>query len=570
MLKSLFVKNFALIRELEIDFASGFNIITGETGAGKSIIVDALMLALGERGSADFVRQGEKKAIIEAHFFLNKNNPLMALLEEEDYDIEGGELIVRRELLAKGTSRCFLNDTPVPVNALKSYGDYLVDFHGQHDHQLILKKDSHIGILDIVAHSENELQSYSEKFAELKSLITKYKDLNSREKSLKDKKELQTFEISEIEKISPVEGEEAKLESELRILENSENLFSGTGELYAMLYENDDSVRDRLVAARKKMEGLSVIDDSFEEYSKECNSALISIDEISKFIKDYNSTINFDPVKIEEIRERLHELQGLRKKYGTYDAIFEKWEQLKEELSLITNFDAELNKLRGAITLKKIELGRIAGALSKKRQKAAKVLEKNIVASLVELGIPNSAFETRIKDIQAENTLECLAATIKNCDFKAFSNGIDKVEFYISTNKGEKTKPLAEVASGGEISRIMLSIKSVVAESDSLPILVFDEIDTGISGRIARKTGLAMQKLARNHQIIAITHLPQIAALGDNNISVSKKESSGRSEINAGILSMEMKLNEVAKLISGDQVTETALKSAQELTRIKN
>ena len=568
MLRTLLVKNFALINKLELDFGNGLNIITGETGAGKSIIIDALMIVLGERASADFVRSGEKKAVIEAHFELGQSNPLYDILEEEDYDIEDGELILRREILAKGSSRCFLNDTPIQVGRLKEFGDYLVDFHGQHDHQLMLKKDSHIRILDVVADIDAEKQKYTEKFNELKSAVKNYKSLSDREKQLKSREEHLRFELEEIEKVSPEKDEAEGLERELKILQNSEILFNLTSELFAGLYENDNAVRDVLTDASKKLEELLNIDPQFADYLNECKSAIISIDEIAKFVKDYNGQINFDSERIEEIRGRLLQLQGLRKKYGTFDAVIDRWESLKEELSLIDNFDGELETLRKNIKKLKTELGKSAAGISKARKTASKTLNTQIVKILSDLGINHAAFEVDFKSeiLEGKATPEDITAIIDSKEYRAYPDGSDKVEFLISTNKGETPKPLVHVASGGEISRIMLAIKSIIAESDSLPILVFDEIDTGISGKIARKTGIAMKKLAERHQIVAITHLPQIAALGDNNISVIKSESNGKTSISAAVLEDKNKLIEVAKLLSGDDVTDAALKSAKELS----
>ena len=572
MLKSLLIKNFALIEKLELEFSPTFNVIIGETGAGKSIIIDALMLALGERASTDFIRKGEKKAIIEAVFSINKDKEFIRQLIDLGYEIDDNDLILRREILDKGNSRCFVNDTPIQVNLLKQLGDNLVDFHGQHDHQLLLKTEYHIRILDNLS-SFNELQEkYLKNYNELKDKINYSKELHKREKEYKQKEELFRFELAEILKVAPLPDEENLLESELNILQNSEKLFTLSSELYNILYEGVNSAHDLLINAKKNIEQISAIDASYIEFVNECNSAVISIDEISKFTKDYNSKILFDPERIEEIRERITQLKGLRKKYGTFEQIFSRQSVLENELALIENFDTEKSKVKQEIIGLKLSLGVIANEISIKRKISAEKLEKSIVETLKLLGIENGSFKTLITNEEINISLQAneqqITAIINNMEYKANNNGIDKVEFLISTNKGEEPKQLSEIASGGEISRVMLSIKNIIAESDEVPLLVFDEIDSGISGRIAQKVGITMKQISEKHQIIAITHLPQIAALADRNIHVVKSESDENTIVNAYILDEEKKIYEIAKLISGEEVTEASIEQAYKLSKL--
>jgi DNA repair protein RecN (Recombination protein N) len=573
VLKQLSIRNFALIESVDVAFGSGLNIITGETGAGKSIMVDALMLVLGERASADAVRHGEAKAIVEGVFSLQGNAGVAKLLKAHEYDGDDDELIIRREVAAKGTSRCFLNDSPAPVHLVKEIGDLLVDFHGQHEHQSILKTDSHIHMLDNVGGLDGIVEEFLKSYNELHDLQKSLKDLLKRESSLREQQDLRRFQLSEIEEIDPQPDEENELEAELAIIENSEHLHDATLQLHELLYENENSVRDQLVKARNLIEELAAIDKTFAEFVEEARGAIVTVEEIAKFAQNYNSRIEFQPQRIEFIRERLRLLQRLRKKYGSFEAIFENRAQFQEELQLADNFEKEIERLKTQIGEQQKVVGKHAQRLSLKRADVAKKVEKGIVATLATLGIPHATFKVMIaqepvvfKNGSGDGVLK---AEIDGKYFLAYPNGIDKVEFYISTNSGEEPKPIVRVASGGEISRVMLAMKSILAKSDRLPMLVFDEIDTGISGRISQKVGIAMKNLADFHQIITITHSPQIAALADVHISVVKHESKGKAHINVRPLAMNERMREVAKLLSGEDISEAALQSAQELMNVK-
>lgn len=570
MLKTLQIKDFALIENVLLEFSPNLNIITGETGAGKSIIVDALMLALGERGSSDLVRKGSKKAAIECVFSFPVSHPVFNQLEKNEYDIFDNEVIIRREISAKGVSRCFLNDTPIPVNSLKEFGDILVDFHGQHDHQILLKSKYHIDIIDGLSNTENDLVQYKKSYEKLKELVSEYNDLKNKEAELKRSAQHKQFELDEITKINPEKDEEKKIENELKIFENSEILLTLANEVFSKLYENESSAHEKISEAEESIKKLSEIDDKFSVYVQECKSALIAIDEIAKFAKDYSSDIEFDPEKTEKLRERAYELKGLRKKYGTFDAIFERKNELEKELSLINNYDSELKKLKESILAQKEQLAKSAQKIHDKRKKTSVKFSEDIINKLHILGITKADFEVKIDKEEVKESDICdIAIKIGKKNYRAYSNGIDKAEFIISTNPGEPKKPLSKIASGGEISRVMLAIKSIIAESDDLPILVFDEIDTGISGRIAQIVGQEMRDLSVKHQIISITHLPQIAAMANRNIRIEKLEKNGKSVINGYILDKKESLEEVAKLISGTEVTNASLESARELMKNK-
>jgi DNA repair protein RecN (Recombination protein N) len=574
MLKTFHIKNFALIDSVELEFSPNLNIITGETGAGKSIIIDALMIALGERASNDYIRTGEKKAIIEAIFQFPKKHKVFKFIKENGYECENNEVILRREISLQSSTRSFLNDSPISASLLKQFGDSIIDFHGQYDHQLLLHSDSHISLLDDVAGLDEDLEGFRNKLKDLKNLIHNYENLCKKEKEFKLREESHKYELNEINKLDPKPNEENILEEELTIKENSELLLNLISELYGNLYEEENCVLDKLKVSNKLLENLVKIDNSFKTYLDELASAAVSINEISKFANNYKNSISLDSERIEEIRERLLLLKGLRKKYGSFEEIFNRKNELEINLNLIENFEDEIKKLQNEIFDSKTSLGTIANEISIKREKFAISFESSIVAVLKNLGINEPNFKVNFqKEIFNENENHSdISSMSVICDKKEYAvndNGIDIIEFYISANKGEDVKPLASIASGGEISRVMLALKSVLAESVSLPVLVFDEIDSGISGRVGRQVGITMKKLAKKHQIIAITHLPQIASLADLHINVVKIEQKDKTVISAKKLNEKEIVNEIAKMLSGSNITDTSIKSAKELINEK-
>lgn len=568
MLQYVSIRNLALIDSVDLNFGPGLNIITGETGAGKSFIVDALLLLLGDRSSADEVQKGAAKAIVEGVFSIEGNTSVRAFLQANNFDLLGSELIVRREISAKGTSRSFVNDSPATIPIARTLGDLLVDFHGQHDHQSLLRPEHHIGLIDNVGGLSTILHEYRVAYDKLRTLSTQLSDLLQREHVLKEQEEFKRFQLQEIEQVHPLLNEEEELESELSIIENSEFLFETTTALHRILYEEEDSIRDQLVKVRTLLDKLAAIDRTFHDYRTDCQSALVSVEEIARFAQNYNSDIEFNPERLEAIRARLVALARLRKKYGTTEELLRHWTELQQELQLTANFEEESTRLRTVIQQQQQALGKIAKRLSAKRRDTARDIEKSVVASLAKLGIAHAQFRVVFQQ-QEEHNNHAVVANIDGTLYHAGPNGIDKAEFFISTNPGEEPKPLAKTASGGEISRVMLALKTILAQSDRLPMLVFDEIDTGISGRIAQKVGIAMKKLSNYHQIIAITHLPQIAALADTHIAVEKRDVKKRAVITARVLNEEERLGEVAKLISGEEITEASIQSARELTDIR-
>lgn len=570
MIKTLYIKNYAIIEEIEAEFESGLNIITGETGAGKSILIDAMGMLLGERASPDQVRKDADKAIVEGIFDVADNKKVLAALKDHDFEIRD-EMIIRREVSAKGQSRCFLNDSPVTLAFLKEVGDLLVDLHGQHEHQSLLRTQTHLDLLDDFGGLEGLLNEYRQSYVNLQTLFQERDELQEQEERLKEKRDLYEFQIKEIDAVEPHPGEEDALESELKILENAEKLFEATTRLHQMLYEGEQAVYDQLVLARNQLSDLASIDKNFEEVKNECASAAAIISEVTKFIQSYNARIEFNPERLEQIRLRLGQLSLLKKKYGgSIEAIVEHRAVLAREFRLAENFEEELVKMNDRIEVERRVCSSAAERLSSKRRDLVPRMTKAVVAELVRLGIKNASFDVRIESERipsagADTGEDRAFVKLGKESYEATPRGIDAVEFLLSTNLGENLKPLAKVASGGEVSRVMLALKTVLAKSERLPMLVFDEIDVGISGRVAQVVGRSMKALSRFHQVVAITHLPQIAGQGDVHFSVEKGESGKRTSARLRKLELEERVEEIAKLMSGAEITEAGLAGAREL-----
>ena len=564
MLKSLEIKDYALIDHINVEFGKGLNIITGETGAGKSILIDAMSLLLGERASTEVVRKGAQKSFVEGIFDVELNKKVKSLLEENEIEFQP-ELIIRREISLKGSNRCFVNDSPVSLNIIKELGDLLVDLHGQHEHQSLLRTETHIEFLDEFANNHKLLEDYKVVYKELNSKQNELRELKSKEESLKEKKEIYGFQIKEIDNINPLPNEDELIINELNILENSEKLLELTDDVYNKLYEGEPSVIDLLGETKHKLNQLANIDKSFLESEGECDSALAIVKELASSLRNYKSRIDVDPKEVEAKRERLGSINLLKKKYGgSIQKIIEHREKIGKEFELADNFSAAINNLEKEILGLRKSAGDAAEKLSASRKKYAVKVETEVKKVLAQLGIPDAIFKVTIKQNETERN-DNHSVILKNKNYICTETGIDEVEFYISTNSGEDVKPLTKVASGGEISRIMLSLKTILAKSDKLPLLIFDEIDTGVSGRIAQKVGAALKDLASFHQIISITHLPQIAGMADYHFAVEKKQIDNRAVSSIKKLSDNERINEVAKLISGEELTKASIESAKQL-----
>jgi DNA repair protein RecN (Recombination protein N) len=566
MLTTLYIKNYALIEELTVTFDSGLNILTGETGAGKSIIIDALSLILGTRASVDEIRKGCDKAVVEGAFSITGNTKVRRLAEENEIEWNESSLILRREISSKGSSRCFVNDTPVTLAFLTSVGDLLIDLHGQHDHQSLLQSDTHIDMLDDFGGLENLRAEVAASYNTMAVLFRERDALQKRGSQLKERRDLYEFQMREIDALGLHQGEEEDLEAEIRILENAEKLFETTGQLYQRLYGEENSIHDQLVLVRNQLEDLSRIDPSFEERFSECRSATVLIDEVTKYVQQYNSKIEFNPGRLEEIRSRLGQLALLKKKYGgSVRAILDHRERIGGESALAENFDAEIESYSKRIDEERRVCSDAAKRLSEKRHDIGKKVGKSVASELTHLGIASSVFEVKITQQRNDDGFVRFGTQ----SFVTTAKGIDTVEFYISTNPGEDPKPLVKIASGGEISRIMLAMKSILAKSDRLPVLVFDEIDVGVSGRVAQAVGRSLKNLSSFHQIICITHLPQIAGCADMHYVVEKTNDGKRTVTMVRKLSLEERVKEVAKLMSGVNITEAGLKGARELMKLQ-
>lgn len=566
MLKSLQIKDYALIENIFVEFDKGLNIITGETGAGKSILLDAMSLLLGERASVESIRKGADKSVVEGIFEASNNRKIIEFLKHNKIDFSD-ELIVRREISNKGSNRCFINDTPVNLNLIKEIGSFLVDLHGQHEHQSLLKSETHIEALDEYAGTNNLLEDFKRLLNQVTKEGAELKSIKEKESIIKEKKDLYSFQIKEIDKFSPQEGEEEKLLEELKILENSEKLLELTNLVYNLLYESDGSVQEILGKIRGGIKELREIDKSFEDANEELNSVLTLINDIAVFVRNYKDKIELDPSRLEAARNRISEYNSMKKKYGgSVKALLEHRKKIGEEFNLAENFTEQISIKTENLNTLRIECGLKAKELSEKRKEAVLKLAPEIEKILMNLGIQNATFNVKFINESVSSELEN-HLIVENKKVKYNRSGIDDVEFFISLNAGEDVKPLIKVASGGEISRIMLSLKTILAKSEKLPLLIFDEIDVGVSGRIAQKVGEALKSLASYHQIIAITHLPQIAGLADTHYLVEKKETDGRTVSAIRKLINDERIKEVAKLISGENITEASLKGAKELIR---
>ncbi len=563
VLRSLSIRDYALIEELDVEFESGLNIITGETGAGKSILIGALGLLLGDRASMEAVRTGAKKAVVEGLFDSADEGSLPVVLRENDIEPnEGGVLIVRREVSANH-SRAFINDTPTTLDVLREVAAHTIDLHGQHEHQSLLRSETHVGLLDNFGGLGGLVETYRKHYRTVAELQKERDELVRQEADLRKQKELVEFQIEEIDRAEPRLGEQDELEAERRILENAEKLYEATGQLYEILTESDEALTDRLVIVRNQLQDLARIDATFDETLGEVRSAEIILKEATQFLQDYNSRIEFNPERLDEVRERLGELDFLARKYGgTIEAVLLHREAIGRTYELAANFEGAIARIDGRIADAQEKLSQAAYRLSQKRHEVAERIEEMIGIELATLGMPHAQFVVQFGlDAAADGWVTFPDGT----RVVARGSGADVVEFYISANLGEEPKPLAKVASGGEISRIMLALKAILAKSDRLPILVFDEIDAGISGAVARRAGETMHRLAQFHQIIAITHLPQIASLGDTHFVVEKSIDGDRTKTRIRRLSETERAGQIAQLLSGDGVSEAALESAREL-----
>jgi DNA repair protein RecN (Recombination protein N) len=564
MLRNLRIRNYALVEELEAEFQPGFNVITGATGAGKSIIVGAVNLILGERASSDVVRSGFDTANIEAFFELPDDRNLKGLLKELGILPNENTLIIRREISTKGQSRCYVNDRLITLTSLKSIGDRLADLHGQHEHQSLLNTERHIEYLDHYGDLDEVLSRVSESYPLLRIKQKERDDLKNSKRLDEERKKLYEFQIQEIEKANLSPDEEERLMQGKKVLENIEILFELSSNVYHQLYESEASILERITSLSKELKRACQIDSRLKEPDETLESSVIKLQEISRFIEDYKGHLEFDPDKLEMIRERLNLLNTLKKKYGkSIEEILTYKEQIKTELERIENKDEIINGLEKEIDGISQSLQKECISLSQKRRTKASELSIRIQKALADLGMDKTKFEIKITQREDENGL----VEINGKRFVATEKGMDEVEFFVSPNPGEELKPLARIASGGEISRIMLALKSILAKTDRVESMIFDEIDVGIGGEVASAVGKSLKNLASSHQVIVITHLQQIASQADYHFKVFKEGVKGRTVTGIKKLDKEERVKEIARMISGEKISEVTLRQAKEMIK---
>ena len=565
MIEKLYIKNYLIIKECEINFSGGLNILTGETGAGKSILIDALSLILGERADYSIIKKGQDKLIVEGHFNFKNNKIIKRVLSEilPDEEINQESIILRRELLNKGVSRNFICDSPVNISDMKKFGDVLIDVHSQNEHQSLLEKEKHIEILDNYLSDKDLFSRYRVKFSQFKELVKFFEDTSSKKEEIVSKKNFLEFELRELNNLNIQLNEDIDIEDELNKLENTEGILIALNEALQVLYEDKSNAQISVSKAIKEINKILKYDNSLSKLSEDLENSHILIKESSEFLSSYRNELNLDTEKIEQLRNRLSNINHLKKKYNlSNNELIDRAKDIQRELSLVDNFDYETEKLSKEIDTERENLFRIGTEISELRKLESKELEKKINKLFKEVGLETAEFKIEIKNITGEKN--DIFSSEKD-HYLLSSRGFNYVEFFIKTNKGSEFLPLKKSVSGGEVSRIMLSIKTAFAEKDEIPILIFDEIDSGISGRIAQKVGKTLRTLSETHQIICITHLPQIAAASERHFHVSKIDTGKETTASFKQLTENEKITEVAKLISGEKITEASKKSAMEL-----
>ncbi|MBL0175286.1 MAG: DNA repair protein RecN [Ignavibacteria bacterium] len=566
MLTSLSIENVALIERLRIDFGGGLTVMTGETGAGKSIVIDALGLVLGERADSAMVRDGAAKAVVEAEIDADSVERLRARVEDLGADWQA-MLILRREVTTKGVSRCFVNDTPVSVAILKGIGDAIVDIHGQHEHQSLLRAETHLGILDAFASLDGERDACRASYLLLQDAAARLDAAERARDAQEERRAVIDHQLREMQSVNPAPDEDAEIERELRVAEHAEKIATLTHELLALLYDGDSNAVDALGKSQRIVTELSGIDETLAPLRGELEAAMADVEDVVRTLRSYAERVEYNPDRIEKLRHRLMDLAALKRKFRmSLSEILERRAVLEDERAGLENIDGTIAALERDVAVLRAEASLRARQLSASRAAGGAKLATAVKAQLKDLGIASARFETRLGRKPAAPG----ALWLEDGDARvaATEEGIDVAEFFLSTNVGEEVKPLVKVVSGGEVSRVMLALKSLFAGKASIPVMVFDEIDVGVSGTIAQKVGAAMRRLSRGHQVIAITHLPQIAACGDGHLLVEKRVAGRRTVTGVRALDADERVREIARLMSGEQISGAALASARELMAI--
>lgn len=552
MIKKLYIHNFTLIDTLDIVLHPGFSVITGETGAGKSIILGAIGLLLGQRADSKAIKHGAGKCVIEAHFDLSRYG-MKSFFEANDIEYDPTDCIIRRELTVTGKSRAFINDTPAPLSLLKDLGERLVDVHSQHQNLLLNKQDFQLNVVDIIADSSEALTEYKHLYNDYIAKEHQLAELKEDIKRNKDNADFLQFQYAELSNAGLQGGEQDELEQRAETMSHSEEIKSALYEADSLLSNENTGIVGNLKSAIGAIRSIGKVMPATESLAQRMDSCYIELKDVSDDVCSLLEDVDFNPAELDAINSRLDKIYDLEKKYhcDTIDELLAKQEDLRYKLNCIELSDNTLNELQQDLDRKKTECLQQADKLSLMRKSAAKNIEKEMLDRLKSLGMPNIRFEVNIE----RGTLS--------------HDGFDKVAFLFSANKNMPLQPVSQTASGGEIARVMLSLKAMISGAVKLPTIIFDEIDTGVSGKIAEKMAHIMQQMGNNNrQVISITHLPQIAALGTTHYKVYKEDTADGTISHMQILSDNERITEIAQMLSGSDISEAAIDNAKELLKL--
>jgi len=551
MLQFLNISNIALIDDMQVEFEGGLNLLTGETGSGKSIIVDALGVLIGGRFTNELIKTGAERASIEGLFFVTSNPDLETILENAGVGATN-ELIIRRELSATGRNKIFINNQLATQSLLRDLRPYLVDIHGQGDQQTLFNPETHLEILDAFAGNSSLRGEVAEAYQKWNAVRRELDSLRHDEAEKFQLVDTLKFQIAELERAQLSIGEDERLEEERRRLANVEKLTALCQSSYSRIYEDDAAAITRVRQGLKDVAELAEYDASFRDYLEPLESARAVLEDLSFTLRDFADRLEFSPARLAEIEDRLAELSRLKRKYGgSITAALEHLARAEDRLRQIETSDERERELNAALAVARERYLELAGKLHKERVRAAKKFEQAVEKGIAEVAIDNARFQVQVSD-----------------DVKtAGQKGIDHTEFYFSANAGENVKPLARVASGGEASRLMLVLKTVANGSQFPRTIVFDEIDTGIGGRVSEAVGLKLKKLSQTNQVLCVTHQPQIARFADSHLVVQKEALKGRTQVSVGRLDKAGRVEELARMLTGAEITDSARRHARELLK---
>lgn len=552
MLQQLYIKNFTLIDELNIELHPGFSVITGETGAGKSIILGAIGLLLGQRADSKSIKQGADRCVIEAHFDLSRYD-LKPFFDENDIEYDDHDTIIRRELTVAGKSRAFINDTPVALTMLKELGDQLMDVHSQHQNLLLNKQDFQLNVVDILANDSKELEAYQQSFANYQQKTKELNQLREEIERNRQNADFLQFQFEELEAAHLMEGEQEELEQQSETMSHAEDIKTALYEADNALNGEEYGVVSQVKSAYNALNGISKVMPKTAELTERLDSCRIELKDIAEEVSQLLERTDFDPAELENINNRLDRLYELEKKYHaeSVEELIEQRDNLKQKLLHIENSDEAVSEMEKEVAQLRNLCAQRAETISKMRQATAQQMRKQLAQRLEALGMPHARFDVSITKTELGK------------------NGQDNVAFLFSANTSTPLQPVSQVASGGEIARVMLSLKAMISGAVKLPTIIFDEIDTGVSGKIAEKMAQIMQEMGRTErQVISITHLPQIAALGSHHYRVSKEETKNGTVSHMTELTSEERITEIAQMLSGSDVSDAAIQNAKELLKI--